>query len=180
MQSADACQGRLTRMPNETTVYRRSPSSIEAQILCMVLLLVGSGLGWYCLEEYPDLDLTEIKWQSGAHLQIITAITFTLVGGVGLVWSVGNRLAGVALVVDENGLTDHRGGYGIRWRTVRSMDAEVRTVNGSVKTAKLVLYVGTTPAQTNVIEVSVGGLDQQPMEIVQRVKLMWLRSAPQG
>lgn len=159
----------------------RSPSSDEMLGLLILITLAGGGVGGYTLSTNELDQLAQRKPDDTFKLfSVLIPVSMFLVGGGCLIWALVNRAAGPALDIDADGLTDHRGVGRILWADVQSFDAEVHTVDGHPRTAKLILYVGGTPGQLRTVDVEVGGLDTDPMEIVRRAKLAWMNAASRG
>ncbi len=162
--------------------YRRSPSSDAALVLCVLLALGGlavvGGHGWA-----STADRLLGRGTESMSFVLGLAIASAVAGAIGLLWSLGNRAAGVAIVIDRTGITDYRGGgVPIPWSAIRSMDAEVRTVTDArtwiswVQEAKIILYVGDESGRIKTVEVYAGGLNRKPTDVVQQVKLCWLQA----
>lgn len=77
--------------------YHRSPSSAGAVVLCLLLLLAGGGLTGYSLQTYT---IDQLLGNDAAAVCAALAVASAVAGAGGLLWTLSNRAAGVALVVD--------------------------------------------------------------------------------
>lgn len=163
--------------------YWRSPSSDAALALCAVLAVVGlavvGGYGWV-----STADRLLGRGGEPMTFALALAVVSAVAGAIGLLLGLGNRAAGVALVIDRAGITDNRGsGVLIPWSAIRSLDAEVRTVTDArtwiswVQEAKVILYVDDEGGRIETVEVYADGLNRKPAEVVRQVKVCWLEAA---